>query len=232
MARSPAPSPFQSLASHKATPYPEPAADSDNEDDENMLTATGDISLSYPCYVPGAVGALSPKPHSRRGTTNSRAGLAPVGRPRPPARRLTSSSAATYKFRTLTLKGGSGTSTPCKLSSDSSTPATRTPAVADTPNSSASPFSSIRTIPDEGSQTSTPQSRFAAFMASRNLAESPKKKAVGSVAERNQRVEALAQAAKAVIAPRAPASRPLRGYAALPARLPIPNWGAMDVDDM
>jgi hypothetical protein len=53
-------------------------------------------------------------------------------------------------------------------------------------------------------------------MKSRDLACSPKK-------------QAAAVAPSAVQA--RPNTRPLRGNAQLPTRLPIPNWGDMDVDD-
>ncbi|KAJ6590147.1 hypothetical protein DFH09DRAFT_1359130 [Mycena vulgaris] len=230
---SPAPSPFRA---QNQTLYPASATDSDDDsDDENMLTATGDISMSYPYYVPGALGALSPMPQSRRGTPNPRA-VAPLQRPRPPARRLASVGSETYKFRTLTMKGGPTSNTPSKASSNSTTPGVtvrRAPTVIGTPafhpgdgsvstiSSCNSSIGSIGSIEDEDPQMSTPQSRFAAFMKSRDLACSPKKSA-----ERNQRVDALSQEVKTALGREVarPAARPLRGYAALPARMPIPNW--------
>lgn len=82
---------------------------------------------------------------------------------------------------------------------------------------------------------STPQARFAAFMKSRDLTQSPKKKANASesVADRNRRLDGLAQEAASAIGREVarPASRPLRGNARLPPRLPIPNWDTMDVDN-
>ncbi|KAJ7787376.1 hypothetical protein B0H14DRAFT_3505635 [Mycena olivaceomarginata] len=212
--------------------------DDSDDDDENTLTATGDISLSYPYWVPGASGALSPgpKPKSRGGGTPTlRAQL--LQRPRPPVRRIASD---TYKFRTLTLKGGCSTSTStpagtpgrAALRSNATTKPrssqvvetirTRPPTVLSTParhpgDASISSFcGTIRSIEDEDPQLSTPQSRFEAFMKSRDLACSPKK-------------QAAAVAPSAV--PARPNTRPLRGNARLPARLPIPSWGDMDVDD-
>ncbi|KAJ7782091.1 hypothetical protein B0H14DRAFT_318964 [Mycena olivaceomarginata] len=230
--------------------------DDSDDDDENTLTATGDISLSYPYWVPGASGALSPgpKPKSRNGGTPTlRAQL--LQRPRPPVRRIASD---TYKFRTLTLKGGcpTSTSTPAGTPSRAAlshatakpsssqvveTTRTRPPTVLSTParqpgDASISSFcGSIGSIEDEtripfrasvvdqplisaqDPQLSTPQSRFEAFMKSRDLACSPKKQASAAVAP--SAVQAR------------PNTRPLRGNARLPARLPIPNWGDMDVDD-
>ncbi|KAJ7742383.1 hypothetical protein B0H14DRAFT_3515109 [Mycena olivaceomarginata] len=199
--------------------------DSDDDDDENTLTATGDISLSYPYWVPGASGVLSPAPQAQL-----------LQRPRPPVRRIASD---TYKFRTLTLKGGCSTSasTPAgtpgraalcnatakpRSSQVVETTRTRPPTVLSTParhpgDASISSFcGSIGSIEDEDPQLSTPQSRFEAFMKSRDLACSPKKQA--------------AAVAPSAVQARAN-TRPLRGNARLPARLPIPNWGDMDVDD-
>ncbi|KAJ7672058.1 hypothetical protein B0H17DRAFT_1141225 [Mycena rosella] len=247
-------SPFRNQPPPEPTPYSTSAVDSDEDEDENMLTATGDISMSYPYYVPGALGALSP-PQSRRGTPSLRAGLANLAqpqRPRPPVRRLTSE---TYKFRTLTVKGGSTTTT---TSAPSRVPSVRTPAPMVHPGDSAtSPFSScnssmsIGSIEDEvrlpahyrdsppnsmaqDPALSTPQSRFAAFMKSRDLSHSPKKKAVPKASDLNQRLGALAQDASTAIEREVarPAERPLRGYAPLPARKPIPRWGAMEVDSL
>ncbi|KAJ7800002.1 hypothetical protein B0H14DRAFT_2616599 [Mycena olivaceomarginata] len=193
--------------------------DDDSDDDENTLTATGDISLSYPYWVPGASGALSPgpKPKSRNGGTPTlRAQL--LQRPRPPVRRI---APDTYKFRTLTsclvqchrqaaLVPGSRDHS--DAAADCAEHAGATPGDA----SISSFYGSIGSIEDEDPQLSTPQSRFEAFMKSRDLACSPKK-------------QAAAVAPSAV--PARPDTRPLRGNARLPARLPIPNWGDMDVDD-
>ncbi|KAJ6593245.1 hypothetical protein B0H19DRAFT_1246039 [Mycena capillaripes] len=217
------------------------ATDSDDEDDENTLTATGDISLSYPYYVPGVAGALSPKPKSRRGTPNLRAIREPQ-RPRPPVRRVASD---TYKFRTLTLRGGptANVATPSREMSGNATKPSPQATPFEVPqqpieihvdararNPGDESFSSfcgsIGSIEDEDPMLSTPQSRFEAFMKGRDLTRSPKKKEDNSIAER---MDALAQAATSALA--RPNTRPLRGNARLPARMPIPNWAAMDVDE-
>ncbi|KAJ7503172.1 hypothetical protein B0H11DRAFT_620888 [Mycena galericulata] len=129
-----------------------------DDDEENILTATGDISISHPYYVPGVSGALSPQPRSRRGTPHMQAGLPARGpmRPRPPMRRLSSD---TYKFRTITKKAGSLSSavTPSRAPTNASAApqVIRTPAVVEsTPtcsgNTSVSSWdSSIGSIADE-----------------------------------------------------------------------------------
>ncbi|KAJ7125338.1 hypothetical protein C8R44DRAFT_980521 [Mycena epipterygia] len=247
----PFPSPFRDQSPQKSALYPSSATDSndDDDDDENMLTATGDISMSYPYYVPGVAGALSPKPPSRRGTPNLKAGLArmaPPQRPRPPVRRLVSVGAGTYKFRTLTAKGGPDSNTsrastnPSMYTAETTRAPNATPAPSVHPgdtlvSSTSSCDSSIGSIDDKDLQMSTPQSRFAAFMKSRDLTQSPKKKAADSVAECNRRLDALAQEAKEAGVGREAAhlpSRPLRGYAPLPLRMPIPDWRGMDVDNL
>ncbi|KAJ7131759.1 hypothetical protein C8R43DRAFT_1207408 [Mycena crocata] len=233
----PEPSSFPDQARHNvATDF-----DDDSDDDENTLTATGDISMSYPYYVPGVAGALSPKPKSRHGTPNLRGH---PQRPRPPVRRLVSVGAETYKFKNLTIKGGpttpSSTLTPSKVPLPCTPSVFRAPAahpgdvsVASTVSSCDSSFS-IGSIPDEDIALSTPQSRFAEFMKSRDLTRSPKKRAQDSVADRNRKLDVLAQAASGVVTREVvrPPSRPLRGYANLPPRLPIPDWGKMDVDEL
>ncbi|KAJ7655566.1 hypothetical protein DFH06DRAFT_1200443 [Mycena polygramma] len=183
-----APSHFHTQAS--AAPYPASATDSDDSDDsddENTLTATGDISVSYPYYVPGMAGALSPEPKSRRGTPNLTAARAMHQRPRPPVRRFSSMATDTYKFRTLTIKGGPTPSTPNTARSTHATEQTTSPPQNGSPVSARNPgdesvssissFSgSIGSIPDEDPKLSTPQSRFEAFMKSRDLSSSPKKR--------------------------------------------------------
>ncbi|KAF7325294.1 hypothetical protein MVEN_02636800 [Mycena venus] len=239
----PSESAFQSQVVGKAAPCSVSATDWDDDDDENTLTATGDISLSYPYYVPGVAGAFSPKPKSRNGTPTLRA---QPQRPRPPVRRIVSVGTDTYKFRTLTLKGGPTPVTPSKEAFNNATkPSTqivaetiRPPNVLNTPArhpgdesvSSISSFcGSIGSIQDEDPQLSTPQSRFEAFMKSRDLTCSPKKKESGSAV---RKLDALAQAATSALGREVarPNTRPLRGNARLPARLPIPDWSAMDVD--
>ncbi|KAF7350939.1 hypothetical protein MSAN_01656100 [Mycena sanguinolenta] len=228
------------------------ATNPDDSDDENFLTAMGDISLSYPYFVPGAAGALSPKPRSRHGTPKLRA---EPQRPRPPLRRSVASDS--YKFRTLMLKAGLSSATPNKDALNNATqpspreaPDTRksTPAsgfsTAARPGHSSNPAlcgsigsiesedpqpstsfcgSTIGSIESEDPQLSTPQSRFEAFMRSRDLTRSPQKVSV---------VAKSAEVATSAVEREAarPKTRPLRGNARLPPRLPIPNWGAMEVD--
>ncbi|KAJ7655557.1 hypothetical protein DFH06DRAFT_1200410 [Mycena polygramma] len=252
------PSPFHTRES--AAPYPASATDSDDSDDENTLTATGDISVSYPYYVPGVAGALSPKPKSRRGTPNLTAARALQQRPRPPVWRFSSMATDTYKFRTLTIKGGPTPSTPNTARSTHATEQTTPPPQNGSPVparhpgdesvSSISSFSgSIGSIPDEvsfsclkssdssnlnlplGAQNpklSTPQSRFEAFMKSRDLSSSPKKRQDHSL--ESPALDALARSAATVLG--RPNTRPLRGNARLPSRMAIPNWGALDAMDV
>ncbi|KAK7033828.1 hypothetical protein R3P38DRAFT_3499039 [Favolaschia claudopus] len=210
--------------------------DDDDDDDENTLTATGDISLSYPYLLPGVAGALSPKPRSRHGTPSRKAqhsllvraeALPPV-RPRPPARRI---SEASFKLRTIIMRGGPIGSPVASVPSrdaDATRPmaayATPPPTVRVTPAparrvENPSVLSSIGTIPDEVVSTETPQSRFEAFMKSRDLTRSPSK--------------AVLSTPNAPLVPEVPRrrdTRPLRGYARLPPRLPIPDWSGMDMD--
>nr|GAT49072.1 predicted protein [Mycena chlorophos] len=103
-------------------------------------------------------------------------------------------------------------------------------------------LSSIGTIPDEEEQPrSTRQSRFAAFMKSRDLTHSPDSKAkmqAKAYGSQREKLEALAREASDTIAHQifgaaGAVSRPLRGNAPLPARPPIPRWGSstMAMDD-
>ncbi|KAJ7935336.1 hypothetical protein B0H13DRAFT_1854561 [Mycena leptocephala] len=197
-----------------------------DEDDENTLTATGDISLSYPYYVPGMAGALSPKPQSRRGTPNLRATRAPQ-RPRPPVRRIGSNSFEQCHRVEPASSSRNDPSTDWERHAGS-TPRERVWLLL------LVLLRSIGSIEDEDPQLSTPQSRFEAFMKSRDLARSPKKKEGNTVTERNAsgRLDALAQAATSALGREVarPNTRPLRGNARLPPRPPIPNWNAMDVD--
>ncbi|KAJ7647846.1 hypothetical protein FB45DRAFT_1020058 [Roridomyces roridus] len=84
--------------------------------------------------------------------------------------------------------------------------------------------STIVTIPDE-EDVSTPHSRFMTFMTSRDLTHSPKK----NEAPPRHPLDELAQDKEDALE-RETASRPLRGNARLPPRLPIPNWDSMNVD--
>ncbi|KAJ6491626.1 hypothetical protein C8R47DRAFT_435216 [Mycena vitilis] len=231
--------PSQSHTQASAAPYPASATDSDDSDDENTLTATGDISVSYPYYVPGVAGALSPKPKSRRGTPNLTTARTLHQRPRPPVRRFSSMATDTYKFRTLTIKGGPTPSTPNTALATHATeqmtpsPQNESPVPARHPGdesvSSRLSFSgSIESIPDEDPKLSTPQSRFEAFMKSRDLSSSPKKRQDHSL--ESPALDALARAAKTALG--RPNTRPLRGNARLPPRMPIPNWAAMDAMDV
>ncbi|KAJ6497463.1 hypothetical protein C8R45DRAFT_1093838 [Mycena sanguinolenta] len=207
------------------------ATDTDDSDDENFLTAMGDISLSYPYFVPGVAGALSPKPKSRHGTPKLRT---EPQRPRPPLRRSVASDS--YKFRTLMLKAGLNSAAPSKDAfNDATHPSSRQVPEANTPasglstaagNSFISSFSgSIGSIESEDSQLTTPESRFEAFMRSRDLTRSPQKVSAA-------KLDTAAEAAPSALAREVarPKTRPLRGNARLPPRLPIPNWAAMEVD--
>ncbi|KAJ7750068.1 hypothetical protein DFH07DRAFT_828128 [Mycena maculata] len=232
-------SPSRNQSTQQSGPY---ATDSDDSDeDDNTLTATGDISMSHPYYVPGVAGALSPQPRSRRATPTLKANLlwGPLHRPRPPVRRLTSAGAATYKSLTVRPGPPSNMATPSRLPTNPSPNLVETPFTVGTPpysgNTSVSSCnSSIGSIPDEDIKMSTKQSRFIAFMQSRDLTKSPQKKAnaTESVDNRNRRLDGLAREAANAIGREVarPASRPLRGNARLPPRPPIPDWGAMDAD--
>ncbi|KAJ7270152.1 hypothetical protein B0H12DRAFT_827424 [Mycena haematopus] len=231
-----APSSFQNQLDEKPELCSVSATDSDDSDDENSLTATGDISLSYPFFMPGAAGALSPKPKSRHGTPKFRA---EPQRPRPPVRRIGSVGKDAYKFSTLMLKAGLSSTKPNKDAlNNATTPSSQvTPETTSPPtglNTPAHPsissvlsFSgSIGSIEDEDPQLSTPQSRFAAFMQSRDLTRSPQK--VSVVGKQDTSEEITSALGREVARPK---TRPLRGNARLPARLPIPDWGAMEIDE-
>ncbi|CAK5281907.1 unnamed protein product [Mycena citricolor] len=200
--------------------------DLDDDEDEDVFIGTGDLSLSHPYFVPGGPGALTPKrplpPSTVPGKTKLR-----VVRPMPPARRA-STHCETYKFRTLTLKGGP------------MTPRTTTTTTTQT--------GSIGTIPDEVLPCTTREQRLAAaqarlnvFMGSRDLTRSPQKaSSSGSSSEvdcRRNLLEDLNREAQGVVGqakvvPVQPkhATRPLRGNARLPARPRIPDFDGMDVD--
>ncbi|KAJ7188946.1 hypothetical protein C8R46DRAFT_1056229 [Mycena filopes] len=199
-------------------------ASDDDDDDENTLSATGDISVASPYYVPGMAGALSPKPKSRRGATpnlDASVRRQPLQRPRPPVRRL--SSIRGDKLRTLTLRAGASPNASATPSRDGTgsvnidSMSFGFPSEAQWGDESVSSSSSftgtIGSIEDEDPNMSTPQSRFEAFMKSRDLTRSPQK---GPPVTRRPAVR--------------PASKPLRGNGRLPPRMPIPNWGAMEVD--
>ncbi|KAJ7033380.1 hypothetical protein C8F04DRAFT_1104555 [Mycena alexandri] len=194
------------------------ATGSEDDDDENTLTATGDISI----YIASRHGT----PHLDATTRR----VQPRAQRPPPPRRV--SSIRADKFRTLTIRGGAA---PAARSRDSEV----TDSARASSTRSAFGFDAqvghpgdesfsfiIGSIEDEDPQLSTPQSRFEAFMRSRDLTRSPKKKGA-SVAERNGKLQLSVLGHEVA----RPASKPLRGNGRLPARMPIPDWGAMDVDE-
>ncbi|KAJ6631408.1 hypothetical protein B0H10DRAFT_2207073 [Mycena sp. CBHHK59/15] len=199
-------------------------SDFDDDDDEaHTLTASGDISMSCPYYMPGAASALSPAPRAA-----ARVGLRPQ-RARPPARRLVSVGKETYKLRTLTAKGS--------VRADETVRAVARGEVAleemlvPLPRSADTSDTSMSSASDESMTLDTPQARFLAFMSSRDLTRSPKKQSSAVRVQRSSEVPPPAQIKKSVtpsVPP--PPSKPLRGYARLPPRPPIPDWSGMDVD--
>ncbi|KAJ7198463.1 hypothetical protein GGX14DRAFT_401840 [Mycena pura] len=238
------PSPQRAVAPQRhPRPVPAAFATSGHDDcDAHTLSAMGDISMTAPYYVPGGAGTLSPPPSQRARTPNLQLRVRAIAhpqRPRPPAaaRRVVSEGVKAYKFRTITVKGGLKPMPVASPDTILDEETIRPPVSNNTPavRPASAPLSPERSCDlsngsiDDEPELSTPQSRFEVFMRSRDLTQSPKKRN-DSVAERNRRLNELSTEAsgamgREIIRP----TRPLRGNARLPPRLPIPDWGAMAI---
>ncbi|KAF7294066.1 hypothetical protein MKEN_01453000 [Mycena kentingensis (nom. inval.)] len=228
---------------------------SEEDGESHTLSAMGDISTAQPFYVPGETRSdvlmLSPPSSVRSiirpsyGAHLSQANYNRLHRPAPPARRLTGSR----DWETDSCSGlrspasseyAPRAETPISICSEVTVRPTESAAkragnkLLDTAQTFSS-LSSIGTIPDEPDygtaerQQSTRQSRFLAFMNSRDLTHSPTKKAQleREKAEQRERLEAFSREVSGSLgrmsAPATP-ERPLRGGAPLPRRNPIPSW--------
>ncbi|KAJ7072881.1 hypothetical protein C8F01DRAFT_1076723 [Mycena amicta] len=209
--------------------------------------ANGADILSSP--VSSLRGHPAPAPPS---TTNE---LSRPHRPLPPARRMTlgyqSSSFMTGWHESRpdtpssmtseeTVRPTARSETPASISSEVTIRPTSTSVAMRTASrykfatqssmASFGTFSSIGTIPDESDyEGSNRQSRFEAFMQSRDLTHSPSKKNadITHTGSQRQRLEAFAREASSAVGHQI-AGRPLRGNAPLPVRPPLPHWGTSD----
>ncbi|KAJ7286956.1 hypothetical protein C8J57DRAFT_574223 [Mycena rebaudengoi] len=149
------PTTVEHAAAFAALSNPTSCEDDSDDDDTHTLTATGDISMSCPYFVPGSNMALSPPPRTSTNKT-----VHPM-RPRPPARRVSThnfNKVADDTVRALRNRQIALAQLPVFAGDDS------TCTSSDTSMSSE----------EEGL---SPHTRFMMFMKSRDLTRSPTKTA-------------------------------------------------------